>query len=127
MGAKVLRSNAHVLDRFARTVSLQYADIVYNGLWFTPLRHALDAFVDSAQERVTGVVRLKLFKGRLRRMAAAQRDSKGGFKVNVDARVAEGQLTQTLQDLISSSLKSAQVSVVVAVFGEATASAEEVW
>jgi argininosuccinate synthase len=50
-------------DRFARTVSIQYADIVYNGLWFTPLRHALDAFVDSAQERVTGVVRLKLFKG----------------------------------------------------------------
>src|SRR6202163_155091 len=50
-------------DRFARTVSLEYADIVYNGLWFTPLRHALDAFVDSAQERVTGVGRLKLFKG----------------------------------------------------------------
>ncbi len=50
-------------DRFARTVSLQYADIVYNGLWFTPLRRALDAFVASAQERVTGVVRLKLFKG----------------------------------------------------------------
>jgi hypothetical protein len=59
--------------------------------------------------------RLKLFKGRLRRMTAAQRDSKGGFKVNVDARVAEGQLMQTLQDLISSSLKSAQVSVVIAV------------
>ena len=59
--------------------------------------------------------RLKLFKGRLRRMTAAQRDSKGGFKVNVDARVAEGQLMQTLQDLISSSLKSAQVSIVVGV------------
>ena len=48
-------------------------------------------------------------------MTAAQRDSKGGFKVNVDARVAEGQLMQTLQDLISSSLKSARVSVVLAV------------
>jgi len=59
--------------------------------------------------------RLKLFKGRLRRMTAAQRDAKGGFRVNVDARVAEGQLMQTLQDLISSSLKSAQISVVVAV------------
>ncbi|HTW32679.1 MAG TPA: hypothetical protein VMD76_13440, partial [Candidatus Sulfotelmatobacter sp.] len=59
--------------------------------------------------------RLKLFKGRLRRMTAAQRDSKGGFKINVDARVAEGQLVQTLQDLISSSLKSAKVSVVIAV------------
>ena len=51
------------LDRFARTVSLQYADLVYNGLWFTPLRHALDAFVENVQQRVTGVVRLKLFKG----------------------------------------------------------------
>jgi argininosuccinate synthase len=51
------------LERFSRTVSLQYADIVYNGLWFTPLREALDAFVERVQDRVTGVVRLKLFKG----------------------------------------------------------------
>jgi argininosuccinate synthase len=51
------------LDRFARTVSAQYADLVYNGLWFTPLREALDAFVDRVQDRVTGAVRLKLFKG----------------------------------------------------------------
>ena len=50
-------------ERFSRLVSLQYADIVYNGLWFTPLREALDAYVDKVQERVTGVVRLKLFKG----------------------------------------------------------------
>ena len=54
---------ARDLDRFARTVSLQYADVVYNGLWFTPLREALDAFVERVQERVSGVVRLKLFKG----------------------------------------------------------------
>jgi argininosuccinate synthase len=51
------------LERFARGVSLQYADIIYNGLWFTPLREALDAFVGKVQERVTGVVRMKLFKG----------------------------------------------------------------
>jgi argininosuccinate synthase len=51
------------LDRIARFVSLQYADLVYNGLWFTPTREALDAFVDKVQERVTGTVRLKLFKG----------------------------------------------------------------
>jgi argininosuccinate synthase len=51
------------LDRVARFVSLQYADIVYNGLWFTPTREALDAFVDKVQERVTGIVRLKLFRG----------------------------------------------------------------
>ena len=50
-------------DRFSRSVSLQYADIVYNGLWFTPLREALDAYVAKVQERVSGVIRLKLFKG----------------------------------------------------------------
>ena len=51
------------LDRFARTVSLHYADIVYNGLWFTPLREALDGFVGKVQERVTGTIRLKLPRG----------------------------------------------------------------
>jgi len=51
------------VDRFSRTVSLQYADTIYNGLWFTPLREALDAFIDKVQERVTGVIRMKLFKG----------------------------------------------------------------
>jgi argininosuccinate synthase len=50
-------------DRFARLVSLRYADLVDEGLWFTPLRDALAAFVASVQERVTGAVRLKLFKG----------------------------------------------------------------
>jgi argininosuccinate synthase len=50
-------------DRFSRTVSLQYADTVYEGLWFTPLREALDAHVDKIQERVTGVIRMKLLKG----------------------------------------------------------------
>ncbi len=41
----------------------KYAEIVYNGQWFTPLRDAMDAFVDSTQNRVTGTVRLKLYKG----------------------------------------------------------------
>jgi argininosuccinate synthase len=51
------------LDRFSRVISAQYADVVYNGLWFTPLREALDAFVNRVQERATGLIRLKLFKG----------------------------------------------------------------
>lgn len=51
------------LERFSRTVSLQYAEVIYNGLWFTPLREALDAFVDKVQQRVSGTIRLKLFKG----------------------------------------------------------------
>jgi argininosuccinate synthase len=56
----VLTSEA---DHFSGVVAEQYGRIVHDGSWFTPLRRALDAFVDSLQERVTGVVRLKLFKG----------------------------------------------------------------
>ena len=51
------------LDRLARFLSVQYADLVYNGLWVTPAREALDAFMEKVQERVTGTVRLRLFKG----------------------------------------------------------------
>ena len=51
-----------VLD-FKRSVEARYALLVYDGLWFTPLREALDAFVDSTQVRVTGEVSVKLFKG----------------------------------------------------------------
>ena len=46
-------------------VALKYADLVYNGQWFTPLRTALDAFVNSTQEVVTGKVKLKLYKGNI--------------------------------------------------------------
>ena len=46
-----------------RDVSRRYVDVIAKGLWFRPLREALDAFVDKAQEQVNGVVRLKLFKG----------------------------------------------------------------
>lgn len=48
---------------FKDTVANKYAQMVYDGLWFTPLKKALDAFVDSTQKRVTGTVKLKLYKG----------------------------------------------------------------
>jgi argininosuccinate synthase len=51
------------LQRLKRDMSRAYADLVYNGLWFSQTRDALDAFVAAIQPRVTGVVRLKLFKG----------------------------------------------------------------
>ncbi|MBN1304309.1 MAG: argininosuccinate synthase [Anaerolineales bacterium] len=49
--------------RFKDLTALKYAELTYNGLWFTPLREALDAFVDSTQGPVTGIARLKLYKG----------------------------------------------------------------
>lgn len=55
------------LDRdtlhYKRLVAEKYAEQVYYGLWYTPLRRALDAFVQTTQERVTGEVRMKLYKG----------------------------------------------------------------
>ncbi len=46
-------------------LAITYAELVYNGQWFTPLREALAAFVDKTQEPVTGRVRLKLYKGNM--------------------------------------------------------------
>ena len=53
------RETLHYKDLVAQ----KYADMVYFGQWFTPLREALDAFVESTQSRVTGAVRMKLYKG----------------------------------------------------------------
>ncbi|MCB9112003.1 MAG: argininosuccinate synthase [Anaerolineales bacterium] len=58
-----------VLDRetlqYKQVIAVKYAELTYNGLWFTPLREALDAFVNSTQGPVTGTVRLKLYKGNI--------------------------------------------------------------
>jgi argininosuccinate synthase len=53
------------LSHHKQHVALRYADLVYNGLWFTPLREAFDAFVAKTQENVTGTVTLSLYKGNL--------------------------------------------------------------
>ena len=58
---------------------------------------------------------INYYKGRLRRMMAAQKDTRGGFRVNVEAQVAEGQLMRVLQDVISSSLKTCRLSMVIGV------------
>jgi preprotein translocase subunit SecD len=58
---------------------------------------------------------LEHFKGRLRRMQAAQRDSQGGFRVNIEAQVAQAQLQDILQAVFSSSLKVCDYSMVIAV------------
>ncbi len=49
---------------YKQQIALKYADLVYYGMWFHPLREALDAFVDKVQEHTTGLVKLRLFKGR---------------------------------------------------------------
>ncbi|MGK7922932.1 MAG: argininosuccinate synthase [Trichodesmium sp.] len=51
------------VTRYKRGIEETYSQLVYNGLWFSPLKGALDAFIQQTQERVTGVARVKLFKG----------------------------------------------------------------
>lgn len=51
------------LMHYKQQVALKYADLVYNGQWFHPLREALDAFIDYTQRTVTGTARVKLYKG----------------------------------------------------------------
>ena len=46
-------------------LAITFAELVYNGQWYTPLREALSAFVDSTQKNVTGKVKLKLYKGNI--------------------------------------------------------------
>ena len=48
---------------FKQHLAIKYGELVYDGLWFTPLREALDAFVDKTQECVTGDVKLRIYKG----------------------------------------------------------------
>lgn len=52
-------------QHYKRLVAEKFAELVYNGQWFTPLREALSAFVDKTQETVTGEVKLKLYKGNI--------------------------------------------------------------
>ena len=59
----------YTLDRetyhYKEAIALKYAEMIYYGLWFTPLREALDSFVTATQQTVTGTVNLKLYKGNM--------------------------------------------------------------
>jgi len=50
---------------FKQHIALKYAELVYFGQWFTPLREALDAFVETTQQNVTGTITLSLYKGNI--------------------------------------------------------------
>ena len=73
-GGKILYTTHELLEslcldratmHFKRTVADQFADLLYNGQWFTPLREALSAFVEATQQTVTGTVKVKLYKGNI--------------------------------------------------------------
>jgi argininosuccinate synthase len=68
-----------VLDRdtlhYKQSVSVRYAQLIYDGLWFSTLREALAAFVDFTEQDVTGEVRIRLFKGRAEAISRRSRNS----------------------------------------------------
>ncbi len=86
-----------VLDRKLLQVKAElantYADLVYSGLWFTPLKRALDAFIESTQRRMTGSVRLKLFKGKV--LVVGRKSPNGLYKEKLATYSAKDQFNQS--------------------------------
>jgi len=71
------------LMHFKQHIALKYAELVYFGLWFTPLREALDAFVRTTQKDVTGVVTLSLYKGNI--SVASRRSEYSNYRTDLAA------------------------------------------
>ncbi|MDD5155424.1 MAG: argininosuccinate synthase [Candidatus Omnitrophica bacterium] len=89
-----------VLDRelahFKEIASLKYSELVYYGLWYSPLKEALDAFVDSTQKNVTGSVRLKLSKGSC--VAVGRKSSHSLYKKELSTYGKEDKFNQKLAE-----------------------------
>ena len=87
---------ALVLDResahFKDIIALKYSELVYNGLWFSPLKEALDNFVKTTQKHVTGTIRLKLFKGNC--VAVARRSKHSLYKKELSTYGKEDEFDQ---------------------------------
>jgi argininosuccinate synthase len=89
-----------VLDRelahFKEIVALKYSELVYYGLWYSPLKDALDGFVDATQKYVTGTIRLKLFKGNC--VAVGRKSAHSLYKKELSTYGAEDVFDQTLAE-----------------------------
>jgi argininosuccinate synthase len=79
--------------RFKQGVAQEFADIVYNGLWFSALRNDLAAYVTSTQRHVSGTVRMKLFKGRV--MVVGRKSSKSLYSYGLATYDKEDQFDQS--------------------------------
>ena len=89
-----------VLDRelahFKEIISLRYSELVYNGLWYSPLKQALDAFVESTQKNVTGSIKLKLFKGSC--VAVSRKSVNSLYKKELSTYGADDKFDQSLAE-----------------------------
>ncbi|MBN2830962.1 MAG: argininosuccinate synthase [Candidatus Omnitrophica bacterium] len=91
---------ALVLDRelahFKDIVSLKYAELVYNGLWFSPLKEALDSFINATQRHATGTIKLKLFKGNC--VAVSRKSKHSLYKKELSTYGKEDKFDQKLAE-----------------------------
>ena len=89
-----------VLDRelshFKEIITLKYSELVYYGLWFSPLKDALDSFVNVTQKHVTGSVKLKLFKGSC--IPAARKSKHSLYKKELSTYGKEDRFDQKLAE-----------------------------
>jgi len=89
-----------VLDRevahFKEIISLKYSELIYYGLWYSQLKEALDGFVKSTQKRVTGSIKLKLFKGNC--AAVARKSAHSLYKKELATYGREDKFDQKLAD-----------------------------
>jgi argininosuccinate synthase len=79
------------VERVGRAVSREYARVISSGRWFSPLREALDAYVDQVQQRVTGVVRLTLLKGEFGVAASDAFDDRAAARGSAHGELPAGQ------------------------------------
>jgi argininosuccinate synthase len=82
------------LARFKRQVEQRWSELVYDGLWFSPLKHSLDAFIDSASRNISGDIRLVLHQGRA--VVAGRRSSASLYDYGLATYDAEDTFDQTL-------------------------------
>ncbi|MDD4908703.1 MAG: argininosuccinate synthase [Candidatus Omnitrophica bacterium] len=89
-----------VLDRelahFKEIIALKYSELIYYGLWYSPLKDALDAFINSTQKKITGSIRLKLSKGTC--VAVGRRSPNSLYKKELSTYGKEDKFDQKLAD-----------------------------
>jgi len=89
-----------VLDRelahFKEIISLKYSELIYNGLWYSHLKDSLDAFVNVTQKYVTGMIKLKLFKGSC--VAVARKSPHSLYKKELSTYGKEDKFDQRLAE-----------------------------
>ncbi|MBI5874133.1 MAG: argininosuccinate synthase [Candidatus Omnitrophica bacterium] len=89
-----------VLDRellhFKQSLEHKYAELVYYGLWYTPLKKALDAFIKETQKNVTGTVRLKLYKGNC--VVAARKSPESLYRAELATYTEKDKFDQKLAE-----------------------------